>query len=76
MRSLDKVIDQMIPLIPVEEDDLIKELLSVKQSAVIAAPEAVYIHWQRVADAFSGRFGTPPTSGWGLEIINIWMEKE
>mgnify|MGYP003442847626 CR=1 FL=1 len=74
MRNLHDVIDEILPHIPKEEEPLIAELLSAKESSLVAAPEAVYIHWQRVADTFAGRFGTPPTSGWGFEIMKIWMK--
>ncbi len=75
MRNLHDVIDEMIPHIPKEEESLIGELQSAKESSLVAAPELVYIHWQRVADTFAGRFGTPPDSGWGLEVMKIWMDE-
>jgi hypothetical protein len=75
-RNLHDVIDKILPHIPKEEESLIGELLSAKQSSLVSAPEAVYIHWQRVADTFAGRFGTPPKSGWGFDIMKIWMNEE
>ena len=76
MRSLVEVVDKMLPLIPENEEKLINDLTVMQRSAMVAAPEMMSYWWQTGADTLAERFGRiPPKNGWGLKILNIWMDK-
>lgn len=76
MRYLPEVIDKMLSLIPHEEERLINEMTSIKNSALTASPEMMPHWWQAIADALYNQFGTPPEKGWGYKIMKIWMSED
>ncbi len=75
MRSLDKVIDQMLAVIPAEEVELIESLNASKRSFMYSSPEMIPLRWRVTAEILEEQFETEPKDGWALQVINIWMDK-
>jgi hypothetical protein len=74
MRSITKVIDNMIELIPNEEEYFIATLRSLKSSAEYTSPETMGLRWHNVAIALCEEFGEDrPTEGWQFEVWKEWM---
>lgn len=56
MRNLVDVIDQLVAVAPELKDCL----ASVRSSALFAAPEIAYVHWNRAAEILSDNATTHP----------------
>lgn len=85
MRSLEKVIDQMMDVIPLTERRLRNSLRAYKGSVLYCPPESMYIWWRRVAVELEEEFCEekdgviqPPKlakDSWQEQVFNIWMDK-
>lgn len=77
MRNLIDVIDQMLSVLPTNEESLRKDLFGRKDSCFYTAPEAMSYRWEEVANILVNRFGkTEPISGWQKKIVDIWMDRK
>lgn len=81
MRNLIEVIDQMITQIPSDEQLLINELYSNRESAEFSSPETMGLRWENTAEALEG-LGEPPggeppwNEEWKNKVYDIWMGKQ
>lgn len=85
MRKLEDVIDQMLLVIPVDQDHLRATLVGHRNSVTFSAPEAMQLHWQRTAKEledtfcegdFCGEIQPPKfeSGSWQEKVFNIWMD--
>jgi hypothetical protein len=85
MRSLERVIDQMLEVIPADETHLIAQLKNSKYSIDYCPPECIGQIWKRCAISLQDRFCKevegrilPPVfipNSWQEQVFNIWMDK-
>lgn len=75
MRSLTKVIDQILEVIPNSEVDVAYELLVIKSSAAYAAPEMMSIWWRETAD-FLNENVTDFSQDWQDRVFKIFTGKD
>lgn len=68
-RNLVEVIDSITKIAP----DIEKNLLGVRQSAIYAAPESMYIWWNECADVLNESAGNHPRAE---EIAKIFSRQE
>lgn len=81
MRSLVKVIDQMLCVIPASEGRLIAQLKSNQTSAEYTSPETIGFRWKTTAETLFDRFGDTDEKelmaegSWTKRLFEIWMNK-
>ena len=75
MRSLTKVIDQILEVIPDSEIDVAYELLDLKSSAAYAVPEMMSIWWRETAD-FLNENVTDFSQDWQNQVFKIFTGKD
>lgn len=75
MRSLTKVIDQILEVIPDSEIDVAYELLDLKSSAEYAAPELMSLWWRETADFLSENV-TDFSQDWQDRVFKIFTGRE
>lgn len=76
MRYLPTVIDAMVKEIPSSgNEDLIRELNSVKGSAMYAAPENIRMWWVRAAEALEDGVGDPSGADWKMKVSKIFADE-
>ena len=67
MRNLADVIDQMVEVIPANEETLIARLNATRQSVLFAAPELESFWWNMCAERLNDEIGQP-TKKWQKQI--------
>lgn len=83
MRKLEEVIDQMLAVIPADEDHLRATLESHRRSAEFASPELLQLRWRETAleledffcEEIDGEVQPPKLEpgSWQEKVFNIWM---
>lgn len=77
MRYLPDVLERMIACVPEEHDYYKKGLESIRQSALYAAPEAMYLHWDRTYDFLVDNTTKDiKDTEWIGKIVSIWCSNE
>lgn len=72
MRDLTVIIEQMLSVIPEDEDDFRGSLEAVKTSALYTAPEAVTFRWVEAADIVNEYLPYPPDKEWERACVQIF----
>lgn len=85
MRKLEEVIDQMLAVIPADEDHLRATLESHRRSAEFSSPELLQLRWRETAleleDTFCEEIDgevQPPKlepGSWQEKVFKIWMNQ-
>lgn len=76
MRTLDKVIDQILKVIPKSEDGLREELTKIKDSFIWASPETKKLWWGETQHTLGTYIGKKIKKDWQREVIIIWTGKK
>jgi hypothetical protein len=67
-RSIITVIDKMLMHIPAEQESLIRQLTSIRTSALYAAPEIQGNFWQRTSFCLNQCLPYPPQEDWQRKV--------
>lgn len=70
-RQLPKLIDEILAVIPKEEETLREQLDSVKQSATYATPEVMHEWWCKTASVLAGNIDDP-INDWHWNVARIF----
>jgi hypothetical protein len=73
-RELDKVIDQLLAVIPETEKGLRKDLSDKKASVMYASPEMQGYWWRETAIVLQVHIGLPDV-GWKQTVVGIWTNE-
>lgn len=73
-RNLGEVIEQLLAVIPPEEEGLIASLSSVLESAAFSPPEMIDDWWRRTMHILE-EIGQPK-SDWQLSVHSIWCDND
>jgi hypothetical protein len=86
VRKLEEVIDQMLMVIPGDQDHLRATLVSHRSSALFASPELVQLRWRETAMELEDTFCEeidgevqPPKlepGSWQEKVFKIWMNQD
>lgn len=86
MRKLEDVIDQMLAVIPADQDHLRATLENHRSSAIFSSPETLQLRWQGTAmdleDTFCEEIDgevQPPKlepGSWQEKVFKIWMNQD
>jgi hypothetical protein len=75
-RNLCAVIEQLLAVIPEDQDALRTKLSATRDSAVFAAPEVQSMWWNRSAELLR-EFVEPHVqlkTDWALKVVEIWKK--
>lgn len=83
MRNLYDVIEQMIALVPGNEEEFLEGIRAVQSSAAFSAPEMIGLHWRRAAALIQERFEDPDnpnqplfTAPWQEQVVDLFTDKQ
>lgn len=71
MRNLSDVVDQMLEVIPTENESLINRLKAAKQSSLFAAPEMQSVFWNECFTSLVSEIGEP-VEDWQKKVAAIF----
>lgn len=75
MRNLVTVLNEIIEVIPKENDEMINHLKHLRESASYSAPEVMYMWWNLVHESLLDYISDIPKEEWEWKVFSIFSTK-